>query len=355
MLLTSVTQLTGAFVSAAAALPMFEQIKPVLDEAPEVRAASTQPGELSGGDRGARSSPSATPTTVRWSSTTCPSQIRPGEFVAIVGPSGCGKSTLLRLLIGFDKPVSGSVLYDGQDLAALDQAAVRRQCGVVLQNAQPLHRVDPGLHLRHRGLHAGGGDGRRPRWRASPRTSSACRWACTPSIAGGGAISGGQRQRLMIAQALIRRPRILFFDEATSALDNETQRIVIESTRALNATRVVIAHRLSTVMDADRVIVMADGRVVQQGPPAAAARGHGRAAARAGAASDALNGRAGDRGPSGTPGRLRPILASSWRRPAASSRVLDSGLPGDRQTCVRRCGHGVSASSRRADRPPRPP
>ena len=85
---------------------------------------------------------------------------------------------------------------------------------------------------------------------------------------GGGAISGGQRQRLMIAQALIRRPRILFFDEATSALDNETQRVVMESTRALQATRVVIAHRLSTIMDADRVIVMADGRVEQQGPPA---------------------------------------------------------------------------------------
>jgi ABC-type bacteriocin/lantibiotic exporter with double-glycine peptidase domain len=87
-------------------------------------------------------------------------------------------------------------------------------------------------------------------------------------IAGGGSISGGQRQRLMIAQALVRRPRILFFDEATSALDNETQRIVIESTRSLNATRIVIAHRLSTVLDADRVIVMSDGRVVQQGPPA---------------------------------------------------------------------------------------
>lgn len=87
-------------------------------------------------------------------------------------------------------------------------------------------------------------------------------------VSGGGSVSGGQRQRLMIAQALIRRPRILFFDEATSALDNDTQRIVIDSTRKLNATRVVIAHRLSTVLDADRVIVMEDGRVVQQGSPA---------------------------------------------------------------------------------------
>src|SRR5205814_5669862 len=81
-------------------------------------------------------------------------------------------------------------------------------------------------------------------------------------------LSGGQRQRLLIARALVRRPRILFFDEATSALDNETQRIVIDSTRALSASRVVIAHRLSTVLDADRVLVMADGRIVEQGAPA---------------------------------------------------------------------------------------
>jgi ABC-type bacteriocin/lantibiotic exporter with double-glycine peptidase domain len=87
-------------------------------------------------------------------------------------------------------------------------------------------------------------------------------------VAGNGAISGGQRQRLMIAQALIRRPRILFLDEATSALDNDTQRVVIDSTRKLNATRIVIAHRLSTVLDADRVIVMEEGRIVQQGTPA---------------------------------------------------------------------------------------
>lgn len=86
-------------------------------------------------------------------------------------------------------------------------------------------------------------------------------------VSGSGSVSGGQRQRLMIAQALIRRPRILYFDEATSALDNETQRTVIDSTRVLNATRIVIAHRLSTVLDADRVVVMENGKVAEQGPP----------------------------------------------------------------------------------------
>ncbi|NUL04932.1 NHLP bacteriocin export ABC transporter permease/ATPase subunit [Streptomyces lunaelactis] len=265
MLLTSVTQLSGALVSVAAALPMFEQIKPVLDEAPEVRGASAQPGVLSGGIEARKLSFRYTddgPLVLDDVSL----QVRPGEFVAIVGPSGCGKSTLLRLLIGFDKPASGSVLYDGQDLAALDQAAVRRQCGVVLQNAQPL----TGSILDC--ICGAEAFTQEEAWEAAEMAGLAEDIKRMPMglhtmIAGGGAISGGQRQRLMIAQALIRRPRILFFDEATSALDNETQRIVIESTRRLSASRVVIAHRLTTVMDADRVIVMSDGRVVEQGAP----------------------------------------------------------------------------------------
>ncbi|MCX5414378.1 NHLP bacteriocin export ABC transporter permease/ATPase subunit [Streptomyces sp. NBC_00059] len=266
MLLTAVTQLTGAFVSAAAVLPMFEQIKPVLDEAPEVRGASTQPGALSGEieARGVSFRYSEDgPLVLDEVSLT----VRPGEFVAVVGPSGCGKSTLLRLLIGFDKPVSGSVLYDGQDLTALDQAAVRRQCGVVLQNAQPLAGsildciCGAEVYSQEEAWEAAALAGLAEDIKRMPM-------GLHTMISGGGSVSGGQRQRLMIAQALVRRPRILFFDEATSALDNETQRTVIESTRSLRATRVVIAHRLSTVLDADRVIVMADGRVVQEGPPA---------------------------------------------------------------------------------------
>ncbi|OKJ93449.1 ABC transporter [Streptomyces sp. CB03234] len=267
MLLTSVTQVTGALVSAAAALPLFEQIKPVLDEAPEVRGSTTQPGVLSGAIE-------ARNLSFRYSDDAplvlddVSLDIRPGEFVAVVGPSGCGKSTLLRLLIGFDRPVTGSVLYDGQDLTALDQAAVRRQCGVVLQNAQPL----TGSILDC--ISGAESFSQEEVWAAAEMAGLAEDIRRMPMglhtmIAGGGAISGGQRQRLMIAQALIRRPRILFLDEATSALDNEAQRIVIDSTRRLNATRLVIAHRLSTVMDADRVIVMSAGRIVEQGPPSA--------------------------------------------------------------------------------------
>ncbi|MFJ2606232.1 NHLP bacteriocin export ABC transporter permease/ATPase subunit [Streptomyces sp. NPDC087425] len=266
MLLTSVTQLTGAFVSAVAALPLFEEIKPVLEASPEVRAASTRPGRLTGALEARRLSfryAEDGPLVLDDVSFT----VGAGEFVAIVGPSGCGKSTLLRLLIGFDRPVSGSVLYDGQDLAALDQSAVRRQCGVVLQHAQPftgsildvICGTEP--YTPEEAMAAAELAGLAEDIKRMPM-------GLHTIVAGSGAVSGGQRQRLMIAQALIRRPRILFFDEATSALDNETQRTVIESTKALNATRIVIAHRLSTVLDADRVIVMEDGRVAQQGPPA---------------------------------------------------------------------------------------
>ncbi|MFH9818442.1 NHLP bacteriocin export ABC transporter permease/ATPase subunit [Streptomyces sp. NPDC017230] len=266
MLLTSVTQLTGAFVSAVAALPLFEEIRPVLDATPEVRTASTRPGPLSGAIEARRLSFRYTddgPLVLDDVSF----GIRPGEFVAVVGPSGCGKSTLLRLLIGFDRPLSGSVLYDGQDLAALDQSAVRRQCGVVLQHAQPftgsildvICGTEP--YTPEEVMAAAEMAGLAEDIKRMPM-------GLHTIVSGSGAVSGGQRQRLMIAQALIRRPRVLFFDEATSALDNETQRTVIESTKALNATRIVIAHRLSTVLDADRVIVMEDGRVAQQGPPA---------------------------------------------------------------------------------------
>ncbi|MFI9000767.1 NHLP bacteriocin export ABC transporter permease/ATPase subunit [Streptomyces sp. NPDC053541] len=267
LLLSSLNQLTGALLSVAAVLPVYEQVAPILAAEPEVRAGTVRPGVLSGAIEARQVSYRYTedgPLVLDGVDLS----IRPGEFVAIVGASGSGKSTLLRLLIGFDRPTEGSVRYDGQDLAALDRAAVRRQCGVVLQDARPLagsildcvrgaeaytlEEVAEALALAGLAEDVG----------AMPMGLH------TMLSEGGGTVSGGQRQRLMIARALIRKPRVLFLDEATSALDNEAQRVVIESTRALRTTRVVIAHRLSTVMGADRVIALADGRVVQQGPPA---------------------------------------------------------------------------------------
>jgi ATP-binding cassette subfamily C protein len=191
--------------------------------------------------------------------------VAPGEFVAIVGESGSGKSTLLRLLIGFETPESGAILYDGQDMAHLDVPVVRRQLGVVLQTSQPtagtissnvagsrpLSDAEVWEALRLAGLEA--------EVREMPMGLH------TVLPAHGGVFSGGQRQRLMIARAIVSRPRILLFDEATSALDNRTQAIVTGSLEQLAATRIVIAHRLSTVRRADRIVVMAGGKIVQTG------------------------------------------------------------------------------------------
>jgi ABC-type bacteriocin/lantibiotic exporter with double-glycine peptidase domain len=191
--------------------------------------------------------------------------VNPGEFVAIVGPSGCGKSTLLRLLLGFESPVSGAVLYDGQDLADLDPQAVRRQCGIVLQDGALFAGS-----IRENIAGAGNYDLDQV-WQAATLAGVAQdieefpMQMATYLPPGGGTVSGGQRQRILIARSLIHQPRILFFDEATSGLDNRTQEIVMASTRSMAATRVVIAHRLSTVIDADRIVVLDKGSVAQEG------------------------------------------------------------------------------------------
>ena len=192
-------------------------------------------------------------------------KINAGEFVAIVGPSGCGKSTLFRLLLGFEQPEAGSIFYDAQDLKGLDLNSVRRQIGVVLQNStlfrgdvfaniigsKPLTLDDAWEAARLAGLDND--------LRQMPMGMH------TVITDGGGGLSGGQRQRLMIARAIVSKPRILLFDEATSALDNNTQAIVSRSLEGLKATRIVIAHRLSTVQNADRIYVFDEGNVVQSG------------------------------------------------------------------------------------------
>ncbi len=194
--------------------------------------------------------------------------VEPGEFVAIVGPSGSGKSTVLRLLLGFEEPWTGFVSYDRRDLAGLDASAVRRQVGVVLQTSQPLGTTLRECVVEGKDLddahvwdlleHAGLADD----VRAMPDGLA------TRVGDQGASLSGGQRQRLMIASALAGDPRILLFDEATSALDNVSQSVVMRTILGSEATRIVIAHRLSTVERADRVIVIADGSVAEQGPPA---------------------------------------------------------------------------------------
>ncbi|PVZ14565.1 ATP-binding cassette domain-containing protein [Actinomycetospora cinnamomea] len=193
--------------------------------------------------------------------------IAPGEFVAVTGPSGSGKSTLLRLVLGLERPDTGVVRYDGTDLTALDQAEVRRQIGVVVQGARPM----PGSILTTVLGTSRGEDGEQRAWAALEAASLADDVRRMPMGLrtvvgeGGTTFSGGQVQRLMIARALARRPRIVVLDEATSALDDLTQARVSAHLDGLDVTRVVVAHRLSTIRHADRIVVLDAGRIVQTG------------------------------------------------------------------------------------------
>ncbi|MBI1209241.1 MAG: NHLP bacteriocin export ABC transporter permease/ATPase subunit [Azospirillum sp.] len=249
---------------ALTALPLYERARPILVAAAEDHSRRSDPGRL-------RGQVEMTAVTFRYAADG-PAVLdrvslaaEPGQFVALVGPSGSGKSTVLRLLAGFEAPESGTILYDGADLARLDLRAVRRQIGFVLQSGQlmagtifeaiagaaavPLDQVWDAAHA------AGLADDIR-RLPMGMYTLIGER---------GGTLSGGQRQRLLIARALVHRPRILMFDEATSALDNQTQAQVARAMERLNATRIVIAHRLSTIRDADRIYVINEGRVVESG------------------------------------------------------------------------------------------
>jgi ABC-type bacteriocin/lantibiotic exporter with double-glycine peptidase domain len=256
--------LSSAVVAALSVVPLYERARPILDARPEVNPAKRHPGELAGGidvkHVSFRYRPDS-PMVLRDVSLS----VSAGRFVAIVGASGSGKSTLLRMLLGFETPESGAIYVDNQDLSQLDIQAVRQQIGVVLQSGRLL---SDSIHKNIVGSAPLTFD---DAWEAARLAGLEDDIKNMPmgmhTIIGesGGGLSGGQRQRLMIARAIVRRPRILLFDEATSALDNETQAIVSRSLEGLQATRVVIAHRLSTVARADRIYVMDKGAVVQEG------------------------------------------------------------------------------------------
>jgi ABC-type bacteriocin/lantibiotic exporters, contain an N-terminal double-glycine peptidase domain len=192
-------------------------------------------------------------------------EARPGEQLAIVGPSGSGKSTLVRVLLGFAIPENGEIRFDGQPLNGLRLDSVRRQIGSVLQtntlfSGTLMEAIAGGSVIEGEAAwHAAELAGLADEIRAMPMGLQ------TMVPEGGGTLSGGQRQRVAIARALVRRPRILIFDEATSALDNRTQAIVTASLDSLAITRIVIAHRLSTVQRADRIVVLESGQVREEG------------------------------------------------------------------------------------------
>jgi ABC-type bacteriocin/lantibiotic exporter with double-glycine peptidase domain len=189
----------------------------------------------------------------------------PGELIALVGESGSGKSTLVKLLLGFETPASGMIAFDDHDLRGLDIGSVRRQLGVVIQGGK----------IASGSIHENIAEGRVVSIaEATEAIRAAGMEADVEAMAmglqtvvseGGTNLSGGQRQRLLIARAIVTKPRILIFDEATSALDNRTQAIVNESLEALKVTRIVIAHRLSTIRNAKRIYVLEKGRVAEVG------------------------------------------------------------------------------------------
>jgi NHLM bacteriocin system ABC transporter ATP-binding protein len=260
----AVLQLVSIMGALLTAVPLYKRAKPIIQTMPEADEAKASPGELAGAIEvnhvSFRYDPDG-PLILKDVSLS----VHPGEFVAIVGESGSGKSTLLRLLLGFETPESGTIYYDGQDLASVDIREVRRQLGVVLQNG----RLMPGDIYKN--IVGATNLTLDDAWDAARMVGldqdieEMPMGMHTMISAGGGNVSGGQRQRLLIARAVVKRPRILFFDEATSALDNRTQTIVSQSLEQLKASRAVIAHRLSTIIKADRIYVLQDGKVVQTG------------------------------------------------------------------------------------------
>jgi ATP-binding cassette subfamily C protein len=250
-------------------VPVSGRIKPIVQERPEFTAAVAESVRLTGAlalNHVSFRYPGTDQATKVLDDVSL--QVRPGEFVAIVGPSGSGKSTLMRLLLGFETPDSGTVAYDGRELATLDLRDVRRQLGVVLQHAHLLPGdifdnivgFAPFLTIEDA-------------WQAARLASLEDDIRAMPMGMhtlvgeGGGSLSSGQRQRLLIARAIVRHPRILLLDEATSALDSVTQAIVSDSlsSHLRDVTRVVIAHRLDVVVKADRIYVLKEGKIVQSG------------------------------------------------------------------------------------------
>jgi ATP-binding cassette subfamily C protein len=264
MFLNAMLNVIDTGLRALSAIPMYERARPILTEPVESQGSDDVRIQLAGGIEMSHVSFRYEPhgplilddVSLR---------IRPGEFVAVVGPSGSGKSTLLRILLGFEACTEGGVFYDGQDLARLDHRVVRQQIGVVLQNS----RVTAGDIYTN--IVGNSGRSIEDAWAAARSAAldkdiEAMPMGMHTVISQGGAtFSGGQKQRLLIARALASRPSILFFDEATSALDNVTQAAVSDSLERLRVTRVVIAHRLTTIRHADTIVVLERGRLVEMG------------------------------------------------------------------------------------------
>ena len=261
----ALTMISTSAVNFADALPVFRLMKPVMDMAPEVGEQKEVVQQLKGNI-------SMRNISFRYDDGMPPVldnlnlEIHSGEYVALVGATGCGKSTILRLLLGFETPDHGEVLYDGKNLNSLDVTSVRRKIGTVLQDGEVLRgTILSNITVSDAGLTEDDA------WAAAETAGIAedirrmPMKMYTPLPDSGQGISGGQKQRLLIARAVAAKPAILYFDEATSALDNVTQKAVSDAIGEMACTRFVIAHRLSTVQNCDRILCLDKGHIVEEG------------------------------------------------------------------------------------------
>jgi NHLM bacteriocin system ABC transporter ATP-binding protein len=261
----AIMSLAGVVMTIANIKPLLEMVKPIFEAVPEVDESKKIVTSLSGNIE-------ISNVSFRYSLNgpvildNISLKVNPGEYIAIVGKSGCGKSTLMRLLLGFEKPEAGAVYYDGSDLETLDVRSVRQCIGSALQIGK-LFAGDIFSNI----IIASPWSTLEDAWKAARMAGVEEDIKDMPMgmhtiiSEGSGSISGGQRQRMLIARALVSNPKILFFDEATSALDNITQKHVSDSLAQLGCTRIVIAHRLSTVKNCDRIIVMDKGVISEEG------------------------------------------------------------------------------------------
>ena len=261
----ALTMISTSAVSFGDALPVFRMLKPVMDFVPEIGAQKEVVQRLKGNI-------SLRDVTFRYSESMPPVlenlniEIKKGEYVGLVGATGCGKSTIFRLLLGFEEPDHGEILYDGKKLSSLDVTSLRRKIGTVLQ-AGEIFQGTILSNITVSGTNLSEDDA----WAAAEIAGIADdirrmpMKMNTPLPDGGRGVSGGQKQRLLIARAIAAKPSILLFDEATSALDNVTQKAVSDAIGEMACTRVAIAHRLSTIQNCDRILCLDQGHIVEEG------------------------------------------------------------------------------------------